>query len=103
MCSTGSLCIMVAGEVRENIWAEPPCVACLGGDEVDKQLASSPPPSWEDRAELMPEEQPFGVSWMETGMRHPWPTHCVHTGSSSFTVLVMVEAGDASILEVLCR
>lgn len=27
----------------------------------------------------MPEEPPFGVSWMETGMRHPWPTHAVHT------------------------
>ena len=48
------------------------------GDERERQLASSPPPSWEDRAELMPEEQPFGVSWMETGTHNPLCTHTMH-------------------------
>ena len=51
------------------------------GDEQERQLASSPPPSWEDRAELMPEEQPFGVSWMETGMQDPWLTHLVQNNT----------------------
>ncbi len=76
---------------------------CTGGDERDRQLASSPPPSWEDRAELMPEEQPFGVSWMETGTCHSTPKHAVHIDKLVFTVSTMEKVGSMSLLEVLCR
>jgi len=57
-----------------SILAEWGCVCTEGEgrEEQQRQLASSPPPSWEDRAELMPEEQPFGVSWMETGAQRAY-------------------------------
>lgn len=74
-----------------------------GGDERDRQLASSPPPSWEDRAELMPEEQPFGVSWMETGTRHVLLTHSIHTDKWAFTNFATKKVSNVLFLGMLCR
>ena len=72
-------------------------LCCAESDETDEQRrqhASSPPPSWEDRAELLPEEQPFGVAWMETGL-HAHLLLCSYPVQSIPDVVLILRCPDS--------